>query len=71
MDFPITEPEESYIPSEDVVKFLKLYAETFNLLECIKFHHNVIRVHPKFETKWEVCPSKWLVLNLALKINLF
>ncbi|KAJ6633701.1 Flavin-containing monooxygenase FMO GS-OX3 [Pseudolycoriella hygida] len=53
-DFPIPKQEKSYIPAEDVLAFLNLYAEAFNVKEQIKFQHYVVRVRPKGERQWEV-----------------
>lgn len=54
-DFPYpTALEHSYIPSMDVLKYLNDYAREFGLVEKIKFEHNVVRVRPLAENKWEV-----------------
>lgn len=58
MGFPdllMPDQEESYIPSEDVLEFLNLYAEKFELHKHIKFEHYVIRIKPKGDSQWEVC----------------
>ncbi|XP_055387388.1 senecionine N-oxygenase-like [Condylostylus longicornis] len=52
-DFPIPDQEKSYIPASDILKFLNLYADHFNVKEHIKFLHHVIRVRPK-ANQWEV-----------------
>lgn len=60
MGFPdllIPDDEESYIPSENVLKFLNFYATKFQLQKFIKFEHYVIRVKPKGESQWEVCDN--------------
>lgn len=46
-DFPIPEQEKSYIPSEDILTFLNLYCDNFNLRQHIKLNHHVKRVAPK------------------------
>lgn len=53
-DFPIPKQEKSYIPAEDMLAFLDLYATKFNVKQCIKFQHYVIRVRPVGESQWEV-----------------
>lgn len=53
-DFPIPGQNKSYIPAEDMLAFLDLYATKFQVKECIKFQHYVIRVRPKGESQWEV-----------------
>lgn len=52
-DFPIPEQDKSYIPAEDVLRFLNAYADHFGIRKYIKFNHNVKRVHPK-RKRWEV-----------------
>ena len=53
-DFPIPQQEKSYIPAEDMLAFLNLYADTFNVREYIKFEHYVLRVRPMNDDSWEV-----------------
>lgn len=54
-DFPIPGQERSYIPAQDVLSFLELYACKFGVLDQIKFSHHVIRVRPGFDgNQWEV-----------------
>lgn len=53
-DFDIPEQERSYIPAEEMLKFLNLYAETFGVKSHIKLEHHVLRIHPVDETKWEI-----------------
>ncbi len=53
-DFPIPMQEKSYISAEDMLAFLELYAEEFQLKKHMKFQHYVVRVRPKGETQWEV-----------------
>lgn len=65
-DFPIPEQKKSYIPAEDMLAFLNLYAETFKVKERIKFEHYVIRVRPAKDDKWEVRTA-----NISLIISIF
>lgn len=54
-DFPIPEQERSYIPSDDMLAFLKLYAKEFQVDKLIKFRHQVVRVRPiKDGEQWEI-----------------
>lgn len=54
-DFPIPKQNKSYIPQKDMLSFLELYAQNFNVYEHIKFEHYVIRVRPYGdEDQWEV-----------------
>lgn len=52
-DFPIPEQDRSYIPSADMLDFLKLYAKEFGVDQVTKFRHQVVRVR-QFEDNWEV-----------------
>lgn len=53
-DFPIPDQKKSYIPQRDMLSFLELYAQRFNVYERIKFQHYVIRVRPRDDKKWEI-----------------
>lgn len=53
-DFPIPDQKKSYIPQKDMLTFLELYAQRFNVYERIKFQHYVIRVRPRDDKKWEI-----------------
>ncbi|XP_062563495.1 senecionine N-oxygenase-like [Armigeres subalbatus] len=59
-DFPIPEQEESYIPSQDILSFLKSYADKFEVTRHVRLEHHVVLVDivegPK---KWKI-----LVKNL-------
>lgn len=58
-DFPIGQQEESYVTSQDVLKFIENYVEKFELCKYIKFEHHVIRVTRKLDCeKWEVSNVK-------------
>lgn len=52
-DFPFPEQDKSYVPSEDVLQFIRDYAENFKVTEHIKFHHYVVRAR-FYDGKWEV-----------------
>jgi dimethylaniline monooxygenase (N-oxide forming) len=55
-DFPIPDQEKSYIPAEDMLNFLKTYANHFGVTPTIKFEHYVVRIRPKGELnqRWEI-----------------
>lgn len=53
-DFPIPAQQKSYIPSEDILAFLNLYADQFKVRERIKFLHHVVRVRPLLDDSWEI-----------------
>ena len=53
-DFPYPPQEKSYLPAKDVLEYFNSYADTFNVRECIKFEHHVLRVRPMNDDKWEV-----------------
>uniref|UniRef100_A0A1I8P925 Flavin-containing monooxygenase n=1 Tax=Stomoxys calcitrans TaxID=35570 RepID=A0A1I8P925_STOCA len=55
LDFPYPESmADSFVSSHDVLSFLYLYAEHFDLQKHIKFQHEVIRVLPRTNGRWEV-----------------
>lgn len=54
-DFPIPDQKKSYIPQRDMLTFLELYAQKFNVYQHIKFQSYVIRVRPYGdENQWEI-----------------
>lgn len=54
-DFPIPDQNKSYIPQKDMLTFLELYAQKFNVYPHIKFEHFVIRVKPyNDDDQWEI-----------------
>lgn len=66
-DFPFPFEDRSFVSSEKMLKYFNLYADKFCLRDHIKFEHEVIRVRPLMDEKWEV-----LVKNLsANKIETF
>lgn len=70
-DFPIPTQEKSYISSEDMLKFLNLYADEFKVRDRIKFEHHVVRVRPLLDDKWELIvrelnTDKYLTLTFDL-----
>lgn len=61
-DFP--NKGRSFVPHEEVLQFFVSYAEHYNVVEKIKFEHNVVRVRPLGETQWEVgYLAVWLLLE--------
>lgn len=52
-DFPIPEQDKSYLSQAEILDFLNLYAEKFNLKSHIKFNTMVMNVRPVGE-KWQV-----------------
>ena len=53
-DFDYPEQQKSYLPAEEVLDFFNSYADKFNVRECIKFEHHVLRVRPMIDDSWEV-----------------
>lgn len=60
-DFPFPPQEKSFLPAKEVLEYLNLYADHFDLKRHIKFEHLVVRVQPLLDDTWEV-----LVRNLPL-----
>lgn len=55
-DYPITINEDtSYPGSNEILKYLESYADSFKLADVIKLRHYVIRVRPIENERWEVC----------------
>lgn len=67
-DFAIPEQEKSYICAEDMLKFLNLYADHFNVRQLIKFQHYVVRVRPLANDKWEVIVADMTIEKCATLI---
>ncbi|XP_018577185.1 senecionine N-oxygenase [Anoplophora glabripennis] len=53
-DFPIPEQKKSYLTQAEILDFLNLYADFFNLKELIKFNTMVIDIHPLENNQWEL-----------------
>ncbi|KAL9914495.1 flavin-containing monooxygenase 2 [Glossina fuscipes fuscipes] len=57
LDFTYSkQSKESFISSDEVLKFLNSYADHFHLRDHIKFQHKVLRIRP-YKNKWEVLVS--------------
>lgn len=53
-DLPFPEQKESYVPSEEVLRYFQWFANEFGLKKHVKFQHYVVRVRPLIDDKWEV-----------------
>ncbi|XP_058065614.1 senecionine N-oxygenase-like [Anopheles bellator] len=53
-DFPVPPQTDSYIVSDDILSFLKLYADRYDVKRHIRFNHHVTQVHPIDESRWLV-----------------
>uniref|UniRef100_A0A182W8C4 Flavin-containing monooxygenase n=1 Tax=Anopheles minimus TaxID=112268 RepID=A0A182W8C4_9DIPT len=53
-DFPIPAQRASYIVSEDILSFLRLYADRYDIKRHIKFEHHVVQIHPTDGCRWMV-----------------
>lgn len=56
--FPYPYEDHSFIPSAKFLNYLNLYADHFNLRRHIKLGHEVVRVRPLPDEKWEVIVRK-------------
>lgn len=63
-DFPFPPQEKSFLPASDVLDYLNLYVDTFDVRSRIKFLHAVVRVRPLLDNSWEV-----IVKNLITNMN--
>lgn len=53
-DFPFPPYEKSFLPADDVLSYLNLYADSYNVRSRIRFLHSVVRVRPQHDNTWEV-----------------
>lgn len=54
-DYDFTGPNHSYIKASDVLDFIRVYAQKFDVEKHFKFRHEVVRIRPKGTIpKWEV-----------------
>lgn len=54
-DYDFTGPQHSYVQASEVLDFIKVYAQKFQVDRHIKFRHEIIRIRPKGTIpKWEV-----------------
>ena len=53
-DYAYPESDKSFLSREEVLDFLEKFARDFNLMNFIKFRHQVIHVRPVKESQWEV-----------------
>ncbi|KAK9505562.1 hypothetical protein O3M35_009584 [Rhynocoris fuscipes] len=52
-DFPIPEQEKSYLTAKEILHFLRLYVDKFNLNKFVKYNHHVKSVTPN-KNEWKV-----------------
>jgi dimethylaniline monooxygenase (N-oxide forming) len=53
-DLPFPEQKESFVSSEEVLRYYQWYADKFDLKRFVKFQRLVVRVRPLPGDKWEV-----------------
>jgi dimethylaniline monooxygenase (N-oxide forming) len=58
--------DTSYLPAADVLKYLRLYADTHDVIRHVKFNHNVILVKPR-ENIWVVAHTNLLSGNETIE----
>lgn len=51
---PFPEQNESFVSSDAVLNYYQTYAKKYNLFKFIKFEHQVMRVCPLNDEKWEI-----------------
>lgn len=68
-DFRYPNSTVSYPPQADVLKFLRSYADHFDLNRYIKFSHLVLRVLPTADNKWEIIVRN--LRNKTVEIRIF
>ncbi len=60
-DFPFTDQDASFLPSNEILEYLNSYADKFDIRKLINFEHHVVRVLPQRDGTWEI-----IVRNLPL-----
>lgn len=53
-DLAVPGTDHSFLTQEEVLDFLKHYTKHFDVEKDIRFRHEVIRVNPKRDKRWEV-----------------
>lgn len=53
-EYPFPKHGKSFVTHDEVLAFFQSYAREFKLSEVIKLRHQVIRVRPVEDTRWEV-----------------
>ncbi|XP_025836607.1 flavin-containing monooxygenase FMO GS-OX-like 2 isoform X2 [Agrilus planipennis] len=53
-DFPIPEQQKSYLSQAEILHFLNLYADHFDIRKLIKFSHHVTDISPLDNGKWKI-----------------
>ncbi|KAJ8971289.1 hypothetical protein NQ314_000766, partial [Rhamnusium bicolor] len=67
-DFPIPDQKKSYLTQAEILDFLNLYADRFNLKPLVKFNSIVTDVRPLEDNTWQVTyiykPSNEKISNI-------
>lgn len=53
-DHPFREQKESFVSSDEVLNYYKIFADEYALKKYIKFEHYVVNVRPLINDTWEV-----------------
>lgn len=54
-DYDFTGPQHSYVYSNEVLDFIRVYAQKFQVDRHIRLRHEIVRIQPREMTsKWEV-----------------
>ena len=67
-DFPIPDDFPPFMPHSDVLKYLHMYMEHFNLRRYIRFGVKVVTITPRIFANDEESPrKKWIVISRCVK----
>lgn len=67
-DFPFPKKGKSFEPRGEVLAFFQSYAREFKVNEVVKLQHEVIRVRPVDDTRWELLVKNLKENTFALDI---
>lgn len=68
-DYPFPNHGKSFVTHDEVLSFFEIYARKFQLDRVIKLSHQVIRVCPVQETRWEVIKLVFDRTSLILSVE--
>jgi len=69
-DYDFTGPQHSYVSASEVVDFIKVYAEKFQVEKHFKFRHEIVRIRPRgTPEKWEIYVRD--LINDSIEMHIF
>ncbi|KAJ6646824.1 Senecionine N-oxygenase [Pseudolycoriella hygida] len=68
-DYDFTGPQQSYVSANEVLQFIKKYAQEFQVEKRIQFRREIVRIRPKATSKWEIMVRN--LMNETIEIQIF